>query len=43
MSERIQSGGRPSLGGSAAAPYLLARPVFLYIAVLVLYPIGQGI
>jgi multiple sugar transport system permease protein len=43
VSERIQSGGRPSLGGSAATPYLLAGPVFLYIAVLILYPIGQGI
>ncbi len=28
---------------SAAAPYLFALPVALYIGILVLYPIGQGI
>ena len=28
---------------SAATPYLLALPVLLYITVLILYPIGQGI
>jgi multiple sugar transport system permease protein len=29
--------------GTAATPYLLALPVALYIGVLILYPIGQGI
>ena len=43
MSERNGGGGRRALGESAATPYLLAAPVFLYIAVLILYPIGQGI
>ena len=33
---------RPT-GAPAAAPYLFAFPVFLYIGVLVLYPIGQGV
>ena len=43
MSDRPGTGGRRALGESPATPYLLAAPVFLYIAVLILYPIGQGI
>jgi multiple sugar transport system permease protein len=43
VSDRTGTGGRRALGESPATPYLLAAPVFLYIAVLILYPIGQGI
>ena len=43
MSDRVHPGGRRALDGSAATPYLLAAPVLLYVAVLILYPIGQGI
>ena len=41
MSDRGPAARRPR--ARTAAPYLFALPVFLYVSVLVLYPIGQGI
>ena len=43
MSDGLHRSGRRPTGAAAATPYLLAFPVFLYIGVLILYPIGQGI
>lgn len=42
MSDRPRAGDRRPTG-PAVTPYLLALPVLLYIGVLILYPIGQGL
>jgi len=43
VSDGLHRSGHRPIGAAAATPYLLAFPVFLYIGVLILYPIGQGI